>query len=46
MKEDNIFIDTNILVYAYDVSSSMLLTEDLNNGQIIEGVLIKNHFTA
>jgi predicted nucleic acid-binding protein len=33
-----IFIDTNILVYALDVNE----TEDLNDGQIIQGIRIKN----
>jgi predicted nucleic acid-binding protein len=58
MSEDKIFIDTNIMIYAYDVSAwdSMiieaaikggavfLMSEDLQHGQVISGVTIRNPF--
>ncbi len=44
---DKIFLDANILVYAHDKDAGeKLLTEDMNSGQIIEGVLIENPFKA
>ncbi|KAF0154963.1 MAG: hypothetical protein FD159_2367 [Syntrophaceae bacterium] len=69
MKEDKVFLDTNILIYAYDVSSGskhdvarnivadlwnfrtgilsiQVLQELYINGQIIDGVMIKNPFVT
>jgi len=52
-----VFVDTNILIYAYDLDAGQrntpsernakaekILTEDLNHGQRIEGILIENPF--
>lgn len=48
------FLDTNVLIYADDVDAGsktvegvgcgVLLTEDLNDGQVIEGVRVENPF--
>ena len=38
---DRIFLGTNILVYAYD---RHVLTEDLDDGQKYNNVLVKNPF--
>jgi predicted nucleic acid-binding protein len=40
------FWDSLIIAAAIKSGASILLTEDLNNRQIIEGVLIKNPFAA
>lgn len=40
------FWDSLIIAAAIKSGASILLTEDLNNGQIIEGVAIKNPFAA
>jgi predicted nucleic acid-binding protein len=40
-----VFLDTNTLIYAHDMDvGSKHDTEDLNHGQIIEGVFIENPF--
>ena len=46
---DKTFVDTNILVYAYDADAgekhaAVVLTEDLNHGQNIEGIRIQSPF--
>jgi len=46
MKYHYAFWDSLIIAAAIKNGASILLTEDLNNGQIIEGVLIKNPFVA
>jgi Predicted nucleic-acid-binding protein, contains PIN domain len=46
MKYQYAFWDSLIIAAAVKSGVSMLLTEDLSNGQIIEGVLIKNPFVA
>ena len=46
MKYHFSFWDSLIIAAAIKSGASMLLTEDLNNGQIIDGVLIKNPFMA
>ena len=46
MKYHYVFWDSLIIAAAIKSGESILLTEDLNNGQIIEGVLIKNPFVA
>jgi len=33
-----------VLVAAYEAKCEKILTEDLNSGQVIEGVLIENPF--
>ena len=38
------FLDTNILLYAYDLDATKLLTEDLNHEQDYEGVRAINPF--
>jgi predicted nucleic acid-binding protein len=38
---DRVFVDTNILVNAHD-----LMTEDMADGQKIEGIRIVNHFVS
>ena len=38
------FRDAMIIVAAYSAKVDMILTEDLNSGQIIEGILIENPF--
>jgi predicted nucleic acid-binding protein len=40
------FWDSLIIAAAIKCGASLLLTEDLNNGQIIEDVVIKNPFVA
>ena len=40
-----IFIDTNSAA-AYNAKADKILTEDLNHGQIIEGILIENPFIS
>jgi len=40
------FWDSLIIAAAIKSGASILFTEDLNNGQIIEGILMKNHFVA
>ena len=42
MKDGKIFVDTNIIVYAYDISA--LLSEDFSDRQKIKGLDIKNPF--
>ena len=46
MKHHYTFWDSLIVTAAIKSGASILLTEDLNNGQIIEGVMIKNPFVA
>ena len=46
MKYHYAFWDSLIIAAAIKSGASILITEDLNNGQIIEGVLIKNPFVA
>ncbi|MFZ3055339.1 MAG: PIN domain-containing protein, partial [Smithella sp.] len=46
MKYRYAFWDSLIIAAAIKSDASTLLTEDLNNGQIIEGVVIKNPFAA
>ena len=46
MKYHFSFWDSLIIAAAIKSGASMLLTEDLNNGQIIEDVVIKNPFVA
>lgn len=36
------FWDALIVVAAYEAKASIILTEDMNSGQTIEGILIKN----
>jgi predicted nucleic acid-binding protein len=38
------FWDALVIVAAYEANCEKILTEDLNSGQIIEGVLIENPF--
>lgn len=38
------FWDALIVVAAYEAKASIILTEDMNSGQTIEGILIKNPF--
>ena len=38
------FRDAMIIVAAYSAKVDMILTEDLNSGQTIEGILIENPF--
>jgi predicted nucleic acid-binding protein len=38
------FWDALVVVAAYEAKVDKILTEDLNSGQIIEGILIKNPF--
>ena len=38
------FWDALIVVAAYEANADIILTEDLNSGQTIEGILIKNPF--
>jgi len=38
------FWDALVIVAAYEAKCGKILTEDLNSGQIIEGVLIENPF--
>ncbi len=40
------FWDALVIVAAYEAKCERILTEDLNSGQIIEGVLIENPFKA
>ena len=41
-----VFLDTNILIYATgSARCDLILSEDLNDGQIIRGVKIQNPFT-
>jgi len=43
--KDKVFLNTNILIYAHDMDAgSKHDMEDLNHGQVIEGVLIENPF--
>jgi len=44
MKYSYAFWDSLIIAAAIKSGASILLTEDLNNGQIIEGFMIKNPF--
>lgn len=45
--KDRCFLDTNLLIYAWDnTDCSVLYSEDLNPGQQIEGVRIINPFTS
>ena len=44
-------VDTNILIYAYDVSAGAkharaadLMTEDYNHGQVVGGITVRNPF--
>ena len=46
MKYHYAFWDSLIIAAAIKSGASILITEDLNNGRIIEGVLIKNPFVA
>jgi predicted nucleic acid-binding protein len=46
MKYHYAFWDSLIITAAIKSGAAILLTEDLNNGQIIEGVSIKNPFVA
>lgn len=46
MKYQYAFWDSLIIAAAIKSGASTLLTEDLNNGQIIEGIMIKNPFMA
>lgn len=46
MKYRYAFWDSLIIAAAIKSDASTLLTEDLNNGQIIEGVVMKNPFSA
>ena len=46
MKYQYAFWDSLIIAAAIKSGASILLTEDLNNGQIIEDVVIKNPFAA
>ena len=46
MKYSYTFWDSLIIAAAIKSGASTLLTEDLNNGQIIEGVMIKNPFVT
>src|SRR5450759_4266674 len=46
MKYYYAFWDSLISAAAIKSGASILMTEDLNNGRIIEGVLIKNPFVA
>lgn len=46
MKYHYAFWDSLIIAAAIKSGASILMTEDLNNGRIIEGVLIKNPFVA
>ena len=39
------FWDALIIAAAYQGGSDKILTEDLNHGQVIEGILIENPFT-
>ncbi|MDO8747344.1 MAG: hypothetical protein Q7J70_06760, partial [Thermodesulfovibrionales bacterium] len=36
------FWDALIVVAAYEAKANIILTEDMNSGQTIEGILIKN----
>lgn len=38
------FWDALVIVAAYEAKCEKILTEDLNSGQVIEGVLIENPF--
>lgn len=40
------FWDALVIVAAYESKCKKILTEDLNSGQIIEGILIENPFKA
>ena len=40
------FWDALVMVAAYEAKCEKILTEDMNSGQIIEGVLIENPFKA
>ena len=46
MKYHYAFWDSLIIAAAIKSGASILMIEDLNNGRIIEGVLIKNPFVA
>jgi predicted nucleic acid-binding protein len=46
MKYHYVFWDSLIIAAAIKSGASILMIEDLNNGRIIEGVLIKNPFVA
>lgn len=46
MKYQHAFWDSLIIAAAIKSGASVLMTEDLNNGQIIEGVMIKNPFVT
>jgi predicted nucleic acid-binding protein len=38
------FWDALVVVSAYESKADKILTEDLNSGQIIEGILVENPF--
>ena len=38
------FVDANVLVYAFDASA--LWTEDLNDGQLVRGIRVRDPFVA
>lgn len=40
------FWDALIVIAAYEAKAEKILTEDLNSGQIVEGILIENPFPA
>lgn len=52
MPGDKVFLDTNILVYAYDASAGEKhelakgIVSDLSHGQVVEGVTIENPFAG
>lgn len=46
MKYSYTFWDSLIIAAAIKSGASTLLTEDLNNGQVIESIMIKNPFVA
>ncbi|MGV8058566.1 MAG: hypothetical protein AB2L12_11150 [Smithellaceae bacterium] len=46
MKHRYAFRDSLIIAAAIKSGASILLTEDLNNGQMIEDVMIKNPFVS
>ena len=39
--DTKIFLDTNIIAYIFD-SRDLVYSEDLNNGQIVDGIKIIN----
>ncbi|MEW6418685.1 MAG: hypothetical protein AB1480_11255 [Nitrospirota bacterium] len=38
------FWDALVIVAAYEAKCEKILTEDLNSGQVVEGILIENPF--